>query len=333
MWDRGYLMVLLDTQGGAGAEHYLLVRSAGLQLEGSLWRARVVGPDTFLGSVPVERFSRRSASVQVGLSRLTFGASRSFYRWWVRTVYTGELCRRTCHDVAPNGEPVLQWRPGMSPTPSVPDRIPIAVGRRSGPARAMCLTKAQNPRNFAPSGGVRPAGIRSSRLLRGDVRAHLRHRGAPDEKAPSRHRHHLHAGSRSVGTRRPTRARRRCERQDPAAGPSRTRGGHPRLLRRRVRRSSRSEGRGRHQGMGGARAGRVPDAHDRGRSIAGEGEGDRPRHGRGPGGELLADQRAGGDRRRDSGARTTPRRPQRACRRSVRSGRSPSSSRSSVTPS
>jgi hypothetical protein len=118
MWDRGYLMVLLDTQGGAGAEHYLLVRSAGLQLEGSLWRARVIGPDSFLGSVPVERFSRRSASVQVGLARLTFGASRSFYRWWVRTVYTGELCRRTCHDVAPNGEPVLQWRPGMSPTPS-----------------------------------------------------------------------------------------------------------------------------------------------------------------------------------------------------------------------
>jgi len=124
MWDRGYLMVLLDTQGGAGAEHYLLVRSSGTQLQGSLWRARVVGPDSFLGTVPVERWSRRSASVQVGLSRLTFGASRTFYRWWVRTVYTGELCHRTCHDVAPNGEPVLQWRPGMSPTPPSPTGSP-----------------------------------------------------------------------------------------------------------------------------------------------------------------------------------------------------------------
>ena len=54
IWDRGYLMVFLDTQGGAGAEHYLLVRSSGVVLEGSLWRLRNVGPDSYLGSVPVE---------------------------------------------------------------------------------------------------------------------------------------------------------------------------------------------------------------------------------------------------------------------------------------
>lgn len=120
MWDRGYFMVLLDTEGGTGTEFYLLIRSAGRALEGSLWRARAVGPDSYLGSVPVRRLSRRSASVQVGLSRLTFGASRSFYRWWVETLYTSDTCRRTCHDVAPNGEPVRQWRPGMSPTPSPP---------------------------------------------------------------------------------------------------------------------------------------------------------------------------------------------------------------------
>jgi hypothetical protein len=118
IWDRGYLMVLLDTQGRAGGEYYLLVRSTGTQLLGSLWRIRNVGPDSYLGSVPVQRYSRRSANVRVGLSRLTFGPSRSFYRWWVETLFTGELCKRTCHDRAPNGEPVLQWRPGMSSSPS-----------------------------------------------------------------------------------------------------------------------------------------------------------------------------------------------------------------------
>ena len=118
IWDSGYLMVLLDTQGGVPAEYYLLVRSAGTQLQGSLWRTHATGPDSLLGSVPVERSSRRNATVQVGLSRLTFGASRSFYRWWVQTIFTGDLCPRTCHDIAPDGEPVLQWRPGMSPTPS-----------------------------------------------------------------------------------------------------------------------------------------------------------------------------------------------------------------------
>jgi hypothetical protein len=120
MWDRGYLMVLLDTQGGGGAEYYLLVRSVGVALQGSLWRAHAYGPDSYLGSVPARRPSRHAASVQVGLSRLTFGASRSFYRWWVETVYTSDLCRRTCHDRAPNREPVKQWRPGMSPPPPSP---------------------------------------------------------------------------------------------------------------------------------------------------------------------------------------------------------------------
>lgn len=118
MWDRGYIMVLLDTSAGKGAEFYLLVRSVGSVLRGSLWRARSFGPDSYLGKVPVRRLSPRSASVQVGLSRLRFGAKRSSYRWWVQTVFTGRTCQRTCQDRAPNGGSVLQWRPGMSPSPS-----------------------------------------------------------------------------------------------------------------------------------------------------------------------------------------------------------------------
>ena len=118
IWDRGYLIVMLDTRRGVAPEHYLLVRSAGTTLVGSLWRIRTVGPDSFLGPVPVRRWSLRSATVQVGLARLEFGASRSFYRWWAETLFTGDLCRRTCHDRAPDVDAVLQWRPGMSPSPS-----------------------------------------------------------------------------------------------------------------------------------------------------------------------------------------------------------------------
>jgi hypothetical protein len=118
MWDRGYIMVSLDTQGGARAEYYLLIRSVRTALEGTLWRARVHEPDAYLGSVPVKRLSRRSASVQMRLTRVTFGSSRTYYRWWVETVFTSDVCRRTCHDRAPNRDAVLQWRPGMSPTPS-----------------------------------------------------------------------------------------------------------------------------------------------------------------------------------------------------------------------
>lgn len=118
MWDRGYIMIMLDTEAGTPAEYYLLVRSTGGSLAGSLWRARNFGLDTYLGSVSVKRASQRSASVQVGLFRLTFGEHRRFYRWWVQTIFTGDVCPRTCQDRAPNKEGVLQWRPGMSPSPS-----------------------------------------------------------------------------------------------------------------------------------------------------------------------------------------------------------------------
>ena len=124
MWDRGYIMVLLDTSAGKGADFYLLVRSVGPVLRGSLWRARSFGPDSHLGKVPVRRLSPRSASVQVGLSRLSFGAKRSSYRWWVQTVFTGRTCQRTCQDRAPNGGSVLQWRPGMSPSPTTSSPSP-----------------------------------------------------------------------------------------------------------------------------------------------------------------------------------------------------------------
>jgi hypothetical protein len=118
IWDRGYLMVFLDTEGRRRAEYYLLVRSTGSELEGSLWRVRAVGPDSWLRRVPVWRNSRSSASVQVGLSRLTFGPHRTFYRWWVHTTLTSAVCRRTCQDRAPNVGSVRQWRPGMSPAPT-----------------------------------------------------------------------------------------------------------------------------------------------------------------------------------------------------------------------
>jgi hypothetical protein len=119
MWDRGYLMVMLDTEGGPAAEFYLLVRTVRSTIEGTLWRARAVGPDSHLGTVPTKKITSRAVRVQVGLKRLTFGSARRGYRWWVHTVFTSDDCRRTCHDRAPNGENVFQWRPGMSPTPTV----------------------------------------------------------------------------------------------------------------------------------------------------------------------------------------------------------------------
>jgi hypothetical protein len=117
IWDKGYIFVMLDTQGKKAPEHYLLVRSVGTSLLGSLWRLRTVGPDSYLGTVPVSRPNLRSVYVQVRLGRLSFDEGRRFYRWWVETLFTSDVCRRVCIDRAPK-VPVLQWRSGMSPTPT-----------------------------------------------------------------------------------------------------------------------------------------------------------------------------------------------------------------------
>ena len=118
MWDEGYLIVWLDTEVGPDPEYYALIRSNRYRLEGSLWRARIYGPDSLVRRLDVWRLSGRSATVRVRLVDLAFGPKRTFYRWWVSTVYTSDVCRRSCQDRAPNGtETVLQWRPGMSPTP------------------------------------------------------------------------------------------------------------------------------------------------------------------------------------------------------------------------
>jgi hypothetical protein len=117
LWDAGYLMVWLDTRNSVAAEYYLLLRSDGRAMLGSLWRVQSTGPDSFLGSAPVHRLSGRSVSVSLRLRRLTFGPKRDFFRWWVVTLFNA--CPRTCVDRAPNGTATRQqWLPGRSPTPS-----------------------------------------------------------------------------------------------------------------------------------------------------------------------------------------------------------------------
>ena len=118
IWDRGYAMVLLDTRAGHGPDFYLLMRSVGSALQGTLWQIRSTGPDSYLGTVPVAKPGARSVTVEVGLRRLGFDPGRRFYRWTVQTVFTSDTCPKTCQDRAPNAGQKLQWRPGMSPTPT-----------------------------------------------------------------------------------------------------------------------------------------------------------------------------------------------------------------------
>jgi hypothetical protein len=118
IWDRGNAYVFLDTQGGDDPEYFVLVRSTGSDLQASLWRDRRDRRDRFLRNVKVRRKSPDGLSVSVPVKSLEFGGFRDSYFWWAMTSFTGEICRRTCLDRAPDDGSVEQWRPGMSPTPT-----------------------------------------------------------------------------------------------------------------------------------------------------------------------------------------------------------------------
>lgn len=100
IWDRGYLIVWLDTRGGPQPNHYALVRSTGGGVTGILHRVRP-GRDVAIGTVPTWRPSNRSISVRVPLSRLNIGPSRRYFRWGVQSLFTGQGCGRVCFDRVP----------------------------------------------------------------------------------------------------------------------------------------------------------------------------------------------------------------------------------------
>ncbi|HET6712239.1 MAG TPA: hypothetical protein VFI59_00795 [Actinomycetota bacterium] len=118
IWDRGNGYVFLDTEGGDEPEYFVVVRSTGSDLQASLWRDRRDRRDLFLRNVKVRRKSTDGVSVAVPIRSLEFGQFRTSYSWWAMTSFTGEVCRRTCLDRAPDDGAVEQWRPGMSPTPT-----------------------------------------------------------------------------------------------------------------------------------------------------------------------------------------------------------------------
>jgi hypothetical protein len=114
LWDRGYVLVNLDTIGTPDPDYYVMVRSDRDRLVGSVWRRRVDAPDLRLFPAAVRRRGHNGVEVWVRLARLTIGVHRTVYRWSVTTLFTGGACHRTCVDRAPDATMVEQ--PTPSPT-------------------------------------------------------------------------------------------------------------------------------------------------------------------------------------------------------------------------
>jgi hypothetical protein len=102
LWDKGFLVLMLDTFGDARLDYHVVIASNGRGLEATLWRRRRRAPDRRLRRVDVWRPNRRNVVVRFRLGRVVVGPRRDHYRWFVETLLTARRCRRVCIDRVPN---------------------------------------------------------------------------------------------------------------------------------------------------------------------------------------------------------------------------------------
>ena len=119
LWDRGHVLIYLDTFGGARSDYYVLVGSNGMKMTAVLYRDRDSGKDRRIRSVRVRHPSKKVATVTVPLRKLARRES-GVYEWYVLSLFSSKDCRRVCFDRAPNSGTVIEPGPRPSPTPTLP---------------------------------------------------------------------------------------------------------------------------------------------------------------------------------------------------------------------
>lgn len=118
LWDRGDVIVQLDTKGDAAVDHLAIVRSNGRDLLGTLFRVRRDGRLVQIGRIRADKDGPRAASVWIALHRLSIGPNRTSYFWSVLTRFTSGACPRTCFDAVPDAGMLEEPLPGATPTPT-----------------------------------------------------------------------------------------------------------------------------------------------------------------------------------------------------------------------
>jgi hypothetical protein len=118
VWDRGYLLVELDTLGDEELDYVAVIRSDGRDLDARLFRLRADRRQVEVDTLASGRDGGRSAWVEVALRKLTIGRSRTSYFWATLSSYTGSACPHTCLDRVPDEGMVEQVLPGVTPSPT-----------------------------------------------------------------------------------------------------------------------------------------------------------------------------------------------------------------------
>ena len=116
IFDRGYLLVYLDTYGTDRFDYYVLLRPKRSKVVGVLFKDRKEASDQKLSRTKVHKPSKRSIITTVPFREMRRPDAALTYRWHARTIYTGRGCRRVCIDRAPDAraveEPFATLPPG-----------------------------------------------------------------------------------------------------------------------------------------------------------------------------------------------------------------------------
>lgn len=115
LWDRGYLLVELDTRGDERTDYVAMIRSTGRALEGLLLRPRRNGTLARIAALDVWKAGPDGAGIALPLDAVRFGEGRTSFRWSASSLFTGSACPRTCIDRAPDEGLVEQELPPPPP--------------------------------------------------------------------------------------------------------------------------------------------------------------------------------------------------------------------------
>lgn len=118
IWDKGFMIVELDTRRDEAVDHLLVVRSDGEELVGHLYKIRADGTQVEVATIDAEKDGSRSMSFSLALHKLAIGSSRTAYYWAAMSSFVGGECPRTCLDRVPDVGMVEELLPSVPPTPT-----------------------------------------------------------------------------------------------------------------------------------------------------------------------------------------------------------------------
>jgi hypothetical protein len=111
MWDRGFLLIELDTRRDEEVDYIALVRSTGRRLEGVLLGTRRNGRQVRIRDLDAWKAGPDGAGLALPFDAVRFGEGRTSFLWSGTSLFTGSACPRTCIDRAPDEGMVEQEIP------------------------------------------------------------------------------------------------------------------------------------------------------------------------------------------------------------------------------